>query len=85
MSSDNCVYSSEVFLGFSCDYDSLVFKFDNDKGYICSLRSNDNSNICFNSKNPYIFNDEDFISLGNNTFEFIVTQEDYENAYDLPD
>ncbi len=57
-----CKYSKETFLGYSltdCAIDSLVFEFDNGKGYISSINyvSNfnfsDNENIFGNSSKIY--------------------------------
>jgi hypothetical protein len=78
---NSCSYQSEVFLGFSCEADSLVFLFQNGKGYSCSLIIND-SNLCFLNKSPYI--QDDFENLQGNTYEFEITQEDFNNAFDLP-
>ncbi len=82
-SSTQCQSVTEVFNGFGCSLDSLVFSFDNDKGYICSKRASDTSNLCFSSKTPF-GDDPSFVSLGNSTFEFVITQEDFDNALDLP-
>lgn len=81
-SSSNCTTSSETFLGLSCQIDSLVVKFDNDKGYI-NTSLGDNS-VSFINRNPLRGNIADFNDLGNNTFEFVITQNDFDNAYDLP-
>jgi hypothetical protein len=84
--STNCVISSEAFLGISCSIDSLVIRFENDKGYICAkigANSVGNPNqFCFLNKSP--FDSLSFQDLGNNTFEFEITQEDFDNAFDLP-
>ena len=83
-SSTNCVTSSESFLGLSCSIDSLIVKFDNNRGYICAVRiTNNQPELCFSNKTPF-GNDPSFLDLGNNTYEFVITQEDFENAYDLP-
>jgi hypothetical protein len=82
----NCIYNSEFFLGYkltSCSIDSLVLKFSNNKGYISSI----------NYISTYDFPDDmspfgassKFIDLGNNVYEFEITQEDYENSFELPD
>ncbi len=77
-----CNYDAEVFLGFSCQADSLIFKFDNDKGFICVFLL-ENNNFCFLNKNPY--DSTDYESLGNNNFQFTITQQDFENAFELPE
>ena len=80
---EGCFASLESFDGLAtCNTDSLVFKFSNGKGYICALREN-GLEFCFSVKSP--FESEDFNSLGHNTFEFIITQEDFENAFELPE
>ncbi|PZW40791.1 hypothetical protein LX95_01859 [Mesonia algae] len=75
-------YDSENFDGYRQRADSIVFIFPNNKGYICADRVNAN-NLCFNGKSP-LGNDSSFSDLGNNIYEFIITQEDYDNAYTLP-
>ena len=79
---ESCSYFSESFLGFACLSDSIIFKFLDNKEYACALREN-GSQFCFSNKNP--FNSTDFNELDNNTYEFVITQEDFENAFDLPE
>ena len=75
-------YSAETFGGYINGSDSIIFSYPNSKGYICDLRQNGN-NLCFQNKN--IFGDQsDFNNITNNTFEFVITQDDFDNAYDLP-
>lgn len=85
--SSDCVETFEAFLGLGCRIDSLVVRFDNGKGYICVVRTaesvGDVNQLCFQDKSP--FDIEGFKNLGNNTFEFEITQEDYDHAYDLPE
>ena len=86
-SSTNCSGSSESFPGISCKFDSLVVRFDNDKGYICVGRfTNIKPEFCFsNEKSPFGGGSKGFFTaLGNYTYEFVITQEDFENAHDLP-
>lgn len=73
-------YSSVNFLGLFGNIDSLVIKFENNKGYLCTGELSDN--LCFQNKNA--FDIGDFVSLGNNAFEFEITQDDFDNANDLP-
>ena len=75
-------YDSENFDGYRRRADSIVIIFPDNKGYICADRVNAN-NLCFNGKSP-LGNDSSFSDLGNNIYEFIITQEDYDNAYTLP-
>lgn len=66
-----------------CDnLDSIEFIFPNGKGYLCSI--GDDESLCFgNEITPWSLN-EKFINTSNNIYEFTITQEDYENANDLP-
>lgn len=82
--SERCEVFVEAFYGLaSCGIDSLVVKFNNDKGYICAFTT-DGAEFCFNDKFP-LGNDTSFIDLGNNIYEFIITQQDFEDAYNLPE
>lgn len=86
--SEECIAHSELFLGIACKIDSIVFKFSNNKGYICAARiTNTTPELCFpNNKSPLghdPFNPS-FINLGNNIYEFEVTQDDFDNAFVLP-
>ena len=72
-------YSSVNFLGLFGNIVSLVIKFENNKGYLCTGELSDN--LCFQNKNA--FDIEDFVSLGNNAFEFEINQDDFDNANDL--
>jgi len=82
-------YRAEAFLGYVNGYDSITFKFPNEKGYICSIRvSNSQPKLCFlNEKSPFGNdpNNPPFNEIGNNIYEFEITQEDYENAFELPE
>ncbi len=77
----DCNYQAELFSGYICGVDSLIFKFPNGKGYICDLRQSGN-NLCF--PNKFIFSEEGFTELTNKNYQFVITEEDYNNAYDLP-
>ncbi|HBS12777.1 MAG TPA: hypothetical protein DEO36_09590 [Flavobacteriaceae bacterium] len=80
--SSDCTRSAESFLGISCNIVSVEIKFNNNKGYVCG-KLNTNG-LCFlNEKSP-LGNDPSFVNLANYTYEFVITQEDFENAYDLP-
>ena len=72
------------FLGANCGADSIVVTFQNGKGYICDLRLTGND-FCFNGKNPLAGVDEYFRELEAIFFEFVITQENFENAFDLPE
>lgn len=64
------------------NFDSIKFIFPNNKGYLCKF--NGDETLCFgNEITPWSLNDK-FINTTGNTYEFTITQEDYENANDLP-
>lgn len=79
----DCEGLLEVFIGMTCEADSIVFRFSNDKGYICSLRQS-NHDFCFGYKHPFVGNETFYTFLGDNTYEFTITQQDFENAFELP-
>lgn len=76
-------YFSDAFIGYiNKAADSIVFKFLNNKGYVCDHRPS-KIEKCFNSK--YIFGGRSsFREINKTTFEFVITEDDYKNAYDLP-
>lgn len=78
-----CEYSDVSFLGYSCMIDSMVFKFDNGKGYISTLPFPPSSanEYDFPDKSP--FTSAGYINTEGNTYEFIITKEDYNNAFDI--
>ncbi|WP_395043535.1 hypothetical protein [Flavobacterium sp.] len=76
-----CNYQAEIFSGYICGADSIVIKFSNGKGYICDLRESGNI-LCLPSK--FIFSEQGFINLNNNNYQFVITEDDYNNAYVLP-
>ena len=85
-----CEIPSPVFLGSNCVADSIVFRFQNNKGYICSTRLNNSQNLCFEGdKSPFgggeAENEVFYRKVSSNTFEFIITESDLENAFELPD
>jgi len=78
-------YNAERYLRFGCDPQRLVFRFANGKGYNCYIQPDgftNSSPLCFqNGKDPFLpdrLPDED--GPGSVT---VITQEDFENAYDL--
>lgn len=84
--SESCSQQSTLILGPWCLADSLVFRFQNEKGFICKSRATV-SNLCFpNEKSPYGTEEGPFFrSFAAKSFEFIITKEDLENAFDLPE
>ena len=82
-----CEIPSSVFLGADCAADSIVVRFQDNKGYICSTRFNNSDNFCFsNDKSPFGKGSKAtyYRETAANTFEFIITESDFENAFDLP-
>lgn len=82
--SDSCEYISSSFFGYICPLDSMVFRFNNQKGYI-SLVPIPPSNVSpyeFPNKSPFGVTGG-YTNKGNNTYEFIITEEDYNNAFDI--
>ena len=81
---ESCKYSAEAFSGYNltyCGIDSITFQFDNDKGYISTHNRSGNYNVPSN-RNP-LWNTNGYQTNGND-YEFIITQEDFENAHNLP-
>ena len=90
-----CIYDQFTFRGLSAcspnvnigsgigSIDSLVIEFSNSKGFICNFGSDDNS-LCFDEvRNP--LDALGYIETTKRKYQFIVTQEDYENAHELPE
>jgi len=79
----NCSYSNEFFIGYSrvdCSIDKIEFRFLNDTGYISTI--NEVSNLDFpNESNP--FGGSVKFQQTNNDYTFIITQEDFDNAFEL--
>ncbi|WP_430967359.1 hypothetical protein [Spongiimicrobium sp. 2-473A-2-J] len=86
-----CKYKQEVFTGLhGCldsntrGIDSVSLVFSDNKGYICVDKLLSDQELCF--KDKYLFGGPDsFESLGDNTFRVSITQEDFENALELPE
>lgn len=76
-----CGYQAIGFAGFRCAVSGLEFRFENDRGYICIKGSNliNVSDSCFLNKDPL----EPTINADENGTIFVVSQEDYENAWEL--
>lgn len=80
----NCNTTGEFFPGYACGADSIVFKFGNGKGYACAPRITNTASLCWEEKSPF-GNGEFFVSSDGRNFNFIITEEDFQNANDLPD
>ena len=79
-----CKGKSDTPIGnFICGLASMELKFPNGKGYRCSNLENSNTNLCFdNDRN--LMGQIGYADIGNTSFEFKITQDDYSNAYTLP-
>ena len=81
----SCNYIDENFRGIflnNCGIDSLVMKFNNDKGYISTDTNSGNFNFS-KMRNPLLANGG--FQNKRNIYEFLITQEDFENAFELPE
>jgi len=79
-----CSYNDENFRGLfsiQCNIDSLIIKFSNNKGYIVNDEGNGNLNFS-NNRNPFLPNGG--FDINNNNYSFLITQEDFDNAHDVP-
>ena len=83
-----CSYTAEVNTLISeClqeGIDGIEIIFGNGTGYLCYMTNMSDNSLCFSgSKNP--FNNDSYITVGNNQYEFIITEEDFNNAHELPE
>jgi hypothetical protein len=77
---DYVVIQAPQFFNFSGVCDSISIKFSSNEGYLCSFNHNSK---CFPSKaSPLNGTENDFIKEGN-TYIYDITEEDYQNAFDL--
>lgn len=79
-----CTYVDENFRGMFVNYcgiDSVAIKFNNGKGYISTKNNSGDFNFS-NKRNPLLPNGG--FKANGNIYEFIVTQQDFENAFELP-
>jgi hypothetical protein len=70
---------------FACEIAAFKYVFDNGKGYYCERSANNTnlSELCFfNDKNP--FSSSQRLPNNGNGVLFTITQEDFENARELP-
>ncbi|MEX0363279.1 MAG: hypothetical protein AB3N10_20055 [Allomuricauda sp.] len=83
--SSSCNYTDENFRGIFqnyCGIDSMVVKFNNQQGYI-SINNNLGDFNFSNKRNPLLPNGG--FEIKGNIYEFLVTEEDFENAFELPE
>ncbi len=68
---------------FFANFGKVEFIFANNKGYQCTLSTN---NLCFSdSRNDFLNSDaSDFIEISKNVYSFVLTQQDFNSAFDLP-
>lgn len=69
--------------GFTCGFADMELRFPNNKGYRCSNMISNNNTLCLNNDRN-LLKQIGYIDIGNNSFEFKITQDDYDNAYILP-
>ena len=83
--SPSCDYVDEKFRGIFityCGTDSIVFKFSNNRVYISTDTNSGNFNFS-STRNPLLPNGG--FQKSGSTYEFRITQEDFENAFELPE
>jgi hypothetical protein len=68
---------------FKRNYLDSITQRNKSKGYICDLRQTGNE-YCFENKNILVGDESYFNVLEDSVYEFVITQEDYYNAYVLP-
>ncbi len=69
--------------GYSCGLAIAELRFPNNKGYRCSNIENSDTTLCLSNGRNFL-GQIGYISIGNNSFEFKITQDDYDNAFILP-
>jgi hypothetical protein len=84
-SSQICIYTAEGNFGsLQCDMKAMELRFPNKKGYKCSNEDNVENTFCFSSDRNLLLN-KGYKEVDKNTFEFNIIQEDFTNAYTIPD
>ncbi|KAB7529207.1 hypothetical protein F8C76_15355 [Flagellimonas olearia] len=79
-----CTYTSEFFIGLAgCQKDSVVVEFNNSKGYIDIRLGNNLNEYRFLDNKSIFIQGNGFQNVGNE-YEFSITQQDFENAFELP-
>ena len=89
LESASCSYLAESFDNFNrCDggikINSITIIFSNETGYTCnSFSPSSDQVLCFGeSRNPLL---GEFDDLGNRQYEFIITEDDFTNAHNVPE
>ena len=78
---DFCEYPSLSYRGIGCsDFGTISILFGNDKGFVCSA-INENT-LCIPQKD--LIEDRVGTKIENGLYEITITQEDFDNAFDLP-
>lgn len=76
---DFCKYSTIDYNGIACpNFKTIKIKFPNSMGYICSFSEN---NLCIPTKN--FIEDNVDTHIGDNIYEIVIDNEDYEKAFEL--
>ena len=84
-STDLLTYYDNGFIGFNFDFKYMKIEFiNNNRGYVCS--DNITENQCFINKYSPISDSSSTLgfTLENGIYYYDITQEDYENAHELP-
>ena len=68
---------------YSCALATAELRFPNNKGYRCSNIENGDTTLCLNNDRNFL-GQIGYVGIGNNSFEFKITQVDYDNAFILP-
>ncbi len=65
------------------NFDDLVFRFSNGKGYKCGF--DNQPNLCFTDSRQYLrFDEMSYERIGSDILQITITQQDFDNAFDLP-
>jgi len=75
--------SNKGFGGFNATIDSIVVRFANGKGYKCVDFWGSTDSKCFLSKSSPLSDDVTSFVKDGSTYIYIVTEQDFQNAFDL--
>ncbi len=68
---------------YSCGLAIAELRFPNNKGYRCNNIENSDTTLCLSNGRNFL-GQIGYIGIGNNSFEFKITHDDYNNAFILP-
>ena len=79
-----CDYSNSQFIGYTFCSGQIIFRFPDEKGHFCY--GGGNNGRCFDNDptGRYLFVSTDAFIQDGNEYTFVITQDDYVNAYDIP-